>query len=124
MLHILIYGLVFAACDPKLGPCAAGLKEIEQTFSSIVSVMVGLGFVAMLTFLVWAGFKYLTSGGEPKIVQSAHQSVTWAFLGVLFLAIAWLILQLIEAFTGVKVTFFDIRQLCNVGGKDWCQPNP
>lgn len=94
-----------------MDPDAAGLDQIEQVFTNVVSVMVGLGFVALLVLLVLAGFKYLTSGGEQKALQSAHQTVTWALLGVLFLAIAWLILQLIEDFTGIKVTTFDIKTL-------------
>lgn len=104
------------------GPPEAGLTQIEEVFGKVISVIVGLAFIALLVLLVWAGFKYLTSAGEPKAIQSAHQTVTWAFLGILFLAIAWLILQLIQAFTGIEVTFFDIRTLCEVGGKNWCQP--
>lgn len=92
----------------------AGLNEIELIFSNVISVVVGLGFVVMLVLLVWAGLKYLTSGGEPKAIQSAHYTVTWALLGVVFMAVAWLILQLIESFTGIKVTIFDIKKLCNV----------
>lgn len=101
-------------------PPPAGLQQIEEVFSKGISVIVGLGFIASLVMLTWAGIKYLTSGGEPKAIQAAHLTVTWALLGVLFLAIAWIILQLIEAVTGVKVTFFDIRQLCRLNG-DWCK---
>lgn len=106
------------------GPDAAGLTEIERVFSSVVSVVIGLGFIATLVLLVFAGIKYITSGGEPKAIQQAHQTVTWALLGILFLALAWIILQLIQAFTGIEVTGFDIRALCNIAGdpKDWCQP--
>ena len=100
----------------------AGLDQIEQVFSNVISVMVGLGFIAMLMLLVFAGFKYLTSGGEPKAIQAAHQTATWALLGVIFMAVAWLILQLIENFTGVKVTVFDIKALCGGAGFPWCQP--
>ncbi|MBI2335020.1 hypothetical protein HYU96_04450 [Candidatus Daviesbacteria bacterium] len=102
----------------------AGLNEIDQVFSRVISVVVGLGFIASLVVLTWAGIKYLTSGGEPKAIQAAHLTVTWALLGILFLAIAWLILQLIEAVTGVKVTLFDIRALCGGPSLPWCQPNP
>jgi hypothetical protein len=108
-----------------MGPAPAGLKEIEQLFINLISVVVGLGFIALLVLLVWAGFKYLTSGGDPKNIQAAHQTVTWALLGVLFLAIAWLILQLIAAFTGIDVTIFNINVLCDVtlpNGKNVCEP--
>lgn len=103
-----------------MGPDAAGLTQIEAVFKNFISVVVGIGFIALLVLLIWAGFKYLMSGGDPKSVASAHQIVTWAALGVVFMAVAWLILQLIRNFTGIDVTIFDIKTLCNVGGKDWC----
>ena len=94
-----------------MGPDAAGLDQIEQVFSSIISAVVGIGFIALLALLVWSGIKYLTSGGDPKTVQSTHQIVTWALLGIVLMAIAWLVLQLIQAFTGLPVTIFNIKTL-------------
>lgn len=94
---------------------AAGLDEIQQVFSSVVSVVVGLAFIAMLFLLITGGFKYLTSGGEPKALQNAHQTVTWALLGIFFMAVAWLLLQLIHAFTGIDVTIFNVKALCGNG---------
>lgn len=107
-----------------MGPPAAGLEEIEQVVANVISVIVGLGFVATLIMLIMAGFKYLTSAGEPKAISSAHQAVTWALLGVVFMAIAWLILQLIHAFTGINVTVFDIKTLCDITGKNFCKVGP
>ncbi len=87
---------------------AAGLKQIEDVFTNVISVVVALGFIALLVMLITAGFKYLTSGGEPKAIQAAHQTVSWALLGILFMAIAWLVLQLIHVFTGIDVTKFKV----------------
>ncbi len=106
-----------------MGPDPAGLQEFEDLVRNIVSLIVGLGFIAMLVMLVMAGIKYLTSGGEPKAVQAAHNTVTWALLGVVFMAIAWIILQLIKAFTGIDVTIFDIKTLCgDAKTLPFCQP--
>lgn len=92
-----------------VGPSPAGIAEFEGLFSNIISVVVGLGFIILVVMLVIAGYKYLTSGGEPKAVTSAHQTVTWALLGIAFMAIAWLVLQLIKGFTGVDVTTFKFK---------------
>jgi len=106
-----------ARCVPGTAPAgtsandAAGLKQIEDVFKNVISTVVGLAFIVSLVMLVFAGIKYLTSSGEPKAIQAAHLTVTWALLGILFMAIAWLILQLIENFTGVQVTIFDIKAL-------------
>lgn len=94
-----------------LGPSPAGLDDIERIFTNVISVIVGLGFVALLVMLVWAGFRYLTSGGEQKIVLQAHQVVTWALLGMIFMAVAWVVLQLIQLLTGIQVTTFNIKTL-------------
>lgn len=94
-----------------MGPDPAGLQQIENLFKQVISVMAGLGFTALLVLLVWTGFKYLISGGEQKAVHAAHQTATWALLGIAFMAIAWLVLQLIKTFTGVDVTTFNIKIL-------------
>jgi len=111
----------YAVCDPAKPTldCPAGLQQIEEVFTKVISVIVGLSFIVSSVVLAWAGIKYLTSGGEPKAIQAAHQALIWALLGILFLAIAWIILQLVQAVTGVQVTFFDIRALCK--NVDWCK---
>lgn len=103
----LIPTLAFAA------PCSdcAGPQQIEDLFIKLISAAVGLAFIALFVMLIVAGVKYLTSGGDQKAVASAHQTATWAILGTLFLAIAWIALQLVEQFTGIKVTQFDIKTL-------------
>lgn len=108
----------------KFGPCPAGLNEIENVFGNLLSVIVGLGFIAMLVLLIMAGFKYLTSGGEPKALQAAHHTLAWAILGVLLMIVAWILLQLIQAFTGIDVTVFNIKSLCGEATKGFpfCQP--
>lgn len=98
---------------PSFGPPAAGLTQIEEVFRNVIKISVGGAFIALFVVLVWAGIKFLTSGGEPKALESARDAVTWALLGILFLALAWLILKLIAAFTGIPdLTSFNIKVLC------------
>ncbi len=111
-----------AASIAKYGPCPAGLNEIEGTVGNVLSVVVGLGFIAMLMVLLVAGFKYLTSGGEPKALQAAHYTLSWAILGVLFMAVAWIILQLIAGFTNQPVTVFNMKALCGDSTNWFCGP--
>lgn len=128
--YLLLASPVHAACDPNLpvdqrgADCPAGLDQLEAVVGNVISVIVGLSFIAMLVMVIMAGLKYLTSGGEPKAIQSAHYTLTWALLGLLFFALAWIILQLIHAFTGIDVTVFDIKTLCKLGNDPlkFCTP--
>lgn len=104
-----------------MGPPPAGLDDLQRVIGSVISVIVGLGFIAMLVLIIWSGFKFLISGGEPKAIQAARQTFSWAILGILFMIVAWLALQLIASFTGLPINIFNIKTLCNVGGAtNWC----
>jgi hypothetical protein len=114
LLLLIIYHLSFIAStlaqapNPSLGPEPAGPKQIEEVFSRVVSVSVGLAFVVLVFALIWGGVKFLISGGEAKALQQARQTITWAGLGMMFLIVSWVALLLISSFTGVDVTKFNI----------------
>lgn len=100
--------------DP-LGCGPAGVADVEGLFSRILNISVGAAFVALVVVLVVAGIKYITSGGDSKAIGAASQAITWGLLGILFMAIAWLIIQLIAAATGIDaLTMFDLQVLPRV----------
>lgn len=95
-----------------MGPEPAGISQIEALYERIVNISVGAAFVVLVIILVIAGIKYITSGGEAKAISAAHQTITWGLLGILFLALAWIILRLIAAFTGTpELLFFNLKIL-------------
>lgn len=101
-----------ANCSSLLGCDPAGVDAIETLFARIVNISLGAAFVALVIVLIVAGIKYITSGGDAKALSSAHSAVTWGLLGFLFLALAWLIIQLIAAFTGIEaLKTFDLKVL-------------
>lgn len=91
-----------------MNPGPAGVVQLQQLFQRILNISVSIAFIVLTIMLITAGIKYLTSGGDPKSLAAAGQTITWALLGLLFLALAWLILVLIKAFTGVDVLQFCI----------------
>lgn len=88
----------------------ARLQDLEGVFSNVVSVVLGLAGIVLFIMLILGGFSYLTSGGDPKKVESARNTLTYAIGGVIFIALAYLILKFIETFTGAPVTEFKIFQ--------------
>ena len=89
-----------------MGPGPAGAVQLQELIQRIINLSVGLAFIVLLIMLVVSGIRFLTSGGESKGLNQASKTLTWALLGILFLVLAWLVLRLIEAFTGVPVTKF------------------
>lgn len=84
-------------------PGAAGVVEIqalEQVFANVLSVATAFAGLAAFIVLISGSYKWLTSGGDPKKLESAKQSLTYAFLGLILLILIWFILVFIANFTG------------------------
>lgn len=88
--------------------CAAPISELDKVFSNVLIIALGLAGVALFIMLIIGGIKWITAGGDPKAVESAKGTVTYAIVGVIFLALAYIILVFIKTFTNVDVTQFHI----------------
>lgn len=86
------------------------LSELENVFSNVVKVALGFAGVALFVMLLVGGFKYLTAGEDPKAVEEARKTLTYAIGGIILVAAAYLILVFIKQITGIDVTQFKITQ--------------
>jgi hypothetical protein len=86
----------------------ATLRGLEGIFQNLVSVVLGFAGIALFLMLVVGGYKYITSGGDPKSVESAKNTLTYAIVGIVLLASAYLILRFIGVFTGAGVENFRV----------------
>jgi len=88
----------------------AQLQELETVFGNIVQALLALAGIVLFIMLLTGGFKYLTAGGDPKQVEAAQKTLTYAIAGLVLIALAYLILKLINVFTGVDVLNFLISR--------------
>lgn len=98
--------LVFAqaaACPPgsPAGDCAHTLRGLEPIFLNIVSILIPVGGIVLFIMIIAGGFYYITSSGDPRKAEGAKSTITYAIFGVVLLALAFFILQIIAAFVGV-----------------------
>ena len=78
----------------------ATFNDLNIVFESVVGTLLGLAGIILFIMLVAGGFKYITSGGDPKSVESAKKTLTSAIAGLVLTASAYLILRIIADFTG------------------------
>ncbi len=81
---------------------------LEAMVANILNIIIGLAGVVLLLMLVGGGFGYLTSGGDKEKAAKAKNTLTYAVLGLLVILGAWLIIRLIEEFTGLNLHIFQI----------------
>ena len=65
--------------------------------SSIISIVIksALGIIGALTLLmlVWGGFQWLTSAGNPEKVKMGTQTMVWAIIGVVLVFASYILLS-------------------------------
>lgn len=84
----------------------ATIQALECIILQFFHIIVLLAGLAVFVMIIISGFKWLASGGNPKAVESARNTVTYAVLGLALIIGIWFILQFIETFTGLTVTKF------------------
>lgn len=95
-------------CKEALSKGAASLKCLEAVFANILTAITLLAGMALFVMLCVGGFRYLTSGGDPKTAEGAKNTMTYALVGMVLIGVAFLIFRLIENFTGVSILTFTI----------------
>jgi len=88
----------------------ATFSGLEDVFSNVVNVAVALAGIIFLIMLLVGGLNLITAGSEAPKAEAAKKTITYAIYGFVFVALSFLVLQLIKNFTGVDVTQFKIVQ--------------
>lgn len=86
----------------------ATIQCLVPMFKNIIISVVQLAGVALFLMFIIGGYQFLMSGGNPKQLEQAKGTITYAIIGVVVIVSAYLILKLITQFTGVDVTGFNI----------------
>ena len=86
----------------------ATIRGFEWIFQNIVVSILSLAGIVLFILLLLGGFKYMTSGGNPENAASAQKTISYAIVGLVLIALSYLILIFIQAFTGADVTNFII----------------
>lgn len=88
----------------------ATLKGLEAIFSNVAGIALALVGIALFIMLIIGGFKLMGAGGDRDKPQQAKQTLTLAFVGLIVVISAFIILRLIHQVTGVDVTIFKVFQ--------------
>lgn len=80
----------------------ATIQGIQCLVANILSIAVtGVGLAGFVMMII-GSFKYLLSGGNAKGTEAARGTITYAVVGLVVVLSAFIILNLIQAFTGIS----------------------
>jgi hypothetical protein len=69
-----------------------GATSLARTVINVLSLIVGAVAVIMLIF---GGFRYVTSGGKQESVTAAKNTIIYALIGLVIVAVAQIVVQFV-----------------------------
>ena len=74
---------------------AGGTTAINNTIKTIVNVFSAIVGVISVIMIIFGGFKYITSGGDSGNIASAKNTIIYAVIGLVVVALAQFIVQFV-----------------------------
>lgn len=79
---------VSAATPPEFGGLGDVLDKGVEIFFSFV-------FIAAAVMIVFGGYMWIISAGDPQRIKTAQGTLTWAVIGLIFFGIMRAVLQFV-----------------------------
>lgn len=101
--------LVPGCVDPSGVPT---LKCLPALFVNLIAAAMTFAGVVALFIIIWGGYKFMTSGGDPKQLDTARKTLTYAIIGLIIVFLSFFIINFISTVTGVgciKVIGFECK---------------
>jgi|GEM_PF-670763 len=83
-------------------PLGLAHSSLGGTVSLLVTYLLPGAGLLMLLYLIFGGFQYMLSGGDPKAVQAAKGKITGAIVGFIIVFLAYWIVQAVAIILGIS----------------------
>jgi hypothetical protein len=99
------YNEIFGQIKPP--PPVAAMGSGEQGLNTLISRLVELfflfGAIAFVLYFLWGAVDFIISGGDKEKVGKARAKITYAIIGLILMALSFVIFRVIETITGLKI---------------------
>ena len=73
---------VFTIPNPLKCPVPEDCSTLIGLLTALLNnVVMPIAAVAVVMWIIWAGFAYVTAQGNPTKIQKAHQQLMWSLIG-------------------------------------------
>ncbi len=98
-----IKGSLCEGADLRIGgdrTCSSGTgrspqESMNEMISQIVNIISVIVAVVAVIMIIFGGFKYITSGGDSNNITSAKNTILYAIIGLIIVALAQFIVKFV-----------------------------
>lgn len=80
------------------------LTDVDAFIRGLIRVVFIVATLAVLIYLIYGGFKWVTSGGDKAKTEEARNTITAAIIGLAIIALSFIVVRLLEAFFNINIT--------------------
>ncbi|MCL5411816.1 MAG: hypothetical protein M1150_03755 [Patescibacteria group bacterium] len=84
-------------------PITSSFTSLGSLISVLLQAIFTIAGLTVIIFFLFGGIKFLTSSGDQKAIQSAKDTLTNAFLGIIIIFVSYWVVQIIQTITGVSI---------------------
>ena len=66
-------------------------------------LLIIIAFIVALIWTIFAGFRFVFSGGDEKSISGAWSQIYWGLIGLIVVGGAFAIIKLVETFFNVNI---------------------
>lgn len=77
------------------------VADIGSLIEGLVNASIVIGALAAFMYLIMGGFQWITAGGDPKKTEEAQKKITNAVIGLIIIASAYAIINVVTTFLGL-----------------------
>ncbi|MBI4067416.1 hypothetical protein HY407_03460 [Candidatus Gottesmanbacteria bacterium] len=78
-------------------------NNLSSIINQAVPILFSIAGIALFIYLVWGGFDYLMSMGDPKKAEAGKNKITHAVVGFIIMFSSYWILQIVDALFGFNI---------------------
>lgn len=79
-----------------------GINTVGDLINTLMKFLIPLAGIILLLVLIWGGYDFLMSGGNPEKVKSAQAKITTGIIGFVLLVLSYLIVRIISFIFGLQ----------------------
>ena len=86
------------------GPLVIGGKtdfKLADVVSELVKFLIPMAGIILLMVMIWGGYDYMISRGQPEKIKSAQAKITTGIIGFALLVFSYIIAKLVATIFGL-----------------------
>lgn len=86
---------------PLNKPGKPQFTDLASIVNNAVPLLFSIAGIILLVYILWGGFDFLTSMGDPKKAESGKNKITTAIIGFIIIFVSFWIVQIIRVLLNI-----------------------